>query len=76
MAKAKKFPSESAYIETELENDLQDRLSRVEGHVRVTLSPASTPTTQEPRLAGSSDASQASHSSVVKTTQRFSSATR
>ena len=34
MAKSNKNPTESAYIESELENNLQDRLSRIEGHVR------------------------------------------
>ena len=34
MASTKKLASESTYISTELENNLQDRLSRIEGHVR------------------------------------------
>ena len=34
MAEANNDPTESTYIETELENNLQDRLSRIEGHVR------------------------------------------
>ncbi|MCH8799539.1 MAG: metal-sensitive transcriptional regulator [Chloroflexi bacterium] len=34
MAEANKDTTESTYIETELENNLQDRLSRIEGHVR------------------------------------------
>ena len=34
MAKANKLPTESTYIQPELENNLQDRLSRIEGHVR------------------------------------------
>ena len=34
MAEANKIPTESIYIQTELENNLQDRLSRIEGHVR------------------------------------------
>ena len=34
MAKAKKSPLGSIYITPQLESDLQDRLSRIEGHVR------------------------------------------
>lgn len=34
MAEANKVPTESVFIETELEDNLQDRLSRIEGHVR------------------------------------------
>lgn len=34
MAEADKSPTESTYIETVLEDNLQDRLSRIEGHVR------------------------------------------
>lgn len=34
MAEANEIPAESTYIQTELENNLQDRLSRIEGHVR------------------------------------------
>ena len=34
MAKTKKSPSGGLYITTELESSLQDRLSRIEGHVR------------------------------------------
>ena len=34
MAKTKKVPAGSIYIAPELEANLQDRLSRIEGHVR------------------------------------------
>ena len=34
MAEADRSPTEGAYIETVLEDNLQDRLSRIEGHVR------------------------------------------
>lgn len=34
LAEADRFPTKSAYIGTELEDNLQDRLSRIEGHVR------------------------------------------
>ena len=34
LAEANKIPTESTYIQTELENNLHDRLSRIEGHVR------------------------------------------
>ena len=34
MAKTKNLASDSTYISTELETNLQDRLSRIEGHVR------------------------------------------
>ncbi len=34
MAEADKVPNQNAYIDIELGNNLQDRLSRIEGHVR------------------------------------------
>ena len=34
MAEANQVPTEGAYIESVLEDNLQDRLSRIEGHVR------------------------------------------